>query len=350
MCLNERHQTKFGMMKDREEEGAPQLDLFAWSGRDGGVAGPADKDGTEVLEAEQPGVAEPEDIAAMAPAAIHHALEVQLGATSAAPGTVLRLIAEVARRGDRAAAPLLVKLCRRHAGFDRSRTVPEVAMALEALAAIGAADAAPLILQLVEQDALGPSSTAAALRYFTAVRHRPAVCLLIPCLEHAVPDVRAAACALAAAIENRDSTDFLVKLLTDFHPAVADAALLALGHLGHRPIKNALEDRLHAARAEEIVKIVEALVAVADEETAVTLGRVAERTADDSARVVVTEALAEPETPTAATWLERLADDPSPTVRRAVAAGLAAYGEAQARKPAPALKGAPRGSTVRDGR
>ena len=63
--------------------------------------------------------------------------------------------------GDRAAAPLLVKLCRRHAGFDRSRTVPEVAMALEALAAIGAADSAPLILQLVEQDALGPASTAA---------------------------------------------------------------------------------------------------------------------------------------------------------------------------------------------
>ncbi len=326
------------MMEKREDEGAPQLDLFAWSGRDGDVAGPGGDDGTAVLEGEQPGGAEPEDIAAMAPAALHHALEARLG--SAARGTVLRLIAEVARRGDRAAAPKLVQLCRRHAGFDRSLTVPEVVAALKALAAIGAAETAPAILRLVEQDALGPASTAAALGYFTAVRHRPAGRLLAPCLEHAVPEIRAAACALAAAIGDRDSIDVLVKLRTDFHPAVADGALLALGHLGHRPAKFALEDRLRDALPEQIPGIVEALGAVADEETAVSLGRVAERSADDGVRIAIAETLAELETRTAASWLARLADDANPTVRRAVAAGLAAYDEARMEKSLPRATGA----------
>ena len=317
------------MMANREEVGTAQLDLFAWCGRDGAGGGPGDDDGTEELQGEQPGVFEPEDIAAMTPAALHHALEARHGATVAARATVGRLIEEVARRGDRAAVPLLVGLCRRHAGFDRATAVPEVAAALRALAAIGAAEAAPAILPLVEQGALAPESTAAALGYFAAVGHRPAASLLDHCLEHETPAVRAAACALAAAIGDRDRIDILVSLRTDFYPEVADGALLALGHVGHRPAKFALEARLHAAPAEEIPRIVEALVAVADEETAVSLGRVAERAADEGVRTAIAEALSAFETRTAARWLARLADDPSPAVRRTVAAGLAAYGEAE---------------------
>ena len=87
--------------------------------------------------------------------------------------------------------------------------------------------------------------------------------------------------------------------------------MLALGHLGHRPVKGALEDRLNAARPEEVPRIVEALVGVADDETAVALGRVAERAAGVGTRTVIMDRLAEFENPVAARWLARLADHPS---------------------------------------
>ncbi len=53
---------------------------------------------------------------------------------------------------------------RRHAGFDRSRAVPEVVAALNALTAVGAADAAPVIIRLVEQggQCIGPLKLALA--------------------------------------------------------------------------------------------------------------------------------------------------------------------------------------------
>ncbi len=233
------------------------------------------------------------------------------------------LIAEVERRREATGAPLLVRVCRRHAGFDRSRTVPEVVAALKALTAVGAANAAPAIMRLVEQGALGHASVAAALRYFASVRHRPAATLLRPHLDHDEAEVREAACTLAAVIGTHRNIESLLELCKDTSAEVIDAALIALGNLGHRPVKKALEARLQTAAIDEIPKIVDALVPVSDEETAVSLGRLVERISDENVRYVVAEALAELDGRAAVTWLLRLVDDPCPAIRQVVADALA---------------------------
>ncbi len=233
------------------------------------------------------------------------------------------LIAEVERRREATAAPLLVRVCRRHAGFDRSRAVPEVVAALEALTAVGAADAAPAIIRLVEQGALGHASVAAALRYFASVRHRPAAVLLRPHLDHDEAEVREAACTLAAVIGKRRNIERLLELCKDTSAEVIDAALIALGNLGHRPVKKVLESRLQTAAIDEIPKIVDALVPVSDEETAIGLGRLVERVSDEYVRYVVAEALAELDGRAAVTWLLRLVDDPCPAIRQVVGDALA---------------------------
>ena len=300
-----------------------QLDLFGWRQREGDPARPGEDDGRPP----GPGGRTPidsDEISAMTAAALLDALDAGLEATTTGRRTLLPLIAEVERRREAAAVPRLLKVCRRHAGFDRARAVPEVAAALKALAAMGAAEPARAILRLVTQDALGPLSVAAALDYFAALRHRPAAALLDLCFGDESLAVREAACALAAAIGQHVSIETLLELRTDREPRVADAALIALGYLGYRPVKEALEARLRTARPAEIPKVVESLAGVADAETAVTLGRAAEGTSDGTARRAIAQALAELGGTAATTWLLRLAGDPSPRVRRAVAAGLAA--------------------------
>ncbi len=237
---------------------------------------------------------------------------------------LLALIAEVGRRREAAAAQIMVRVCRRHAGFDRERAVPEVAAALKALAAARAADGAPAILRLVENGALGHASVAAALLYFASVRYRSAAKLIRACLHHDEAGLRAAACALAAALAARSETGRLSELLHDTRSEVADAALLALGGFGYRPVKKTLESRLQTAAVDDIPGIVDALAAVSDEETAVCLGRRAEGVSDDGVRCVLARALAELDGRAAAKWLLRLANDPSPAVRSLAADALAA--------------------------
>ena len=310
------------MMEDLEDQGSSQLDLFAWRGRDGGpgegVGGNAPSG-----DARRPAPIEPSAVAAMTREALLGNLETRLESATGDSPTLRLLIAEVKRRREAKAAPLLARLCRRHAGFDRSRTVAEVAAALEALGALGAADAAPAILRLVEQGAFGPQSEAAAVRYLAVVRHRPAAALLRDRFEHESPEVRAAACGLAAATGTRGSIDHLQGLSADADAAVVDAAHMALGNLGYRPVKNRLEARLETATSEEIPDILEALGPVADEETAVRLGRVAERSPENAVRRLIADALAEVPGGKAVSRLLRLADDPCPGVRRAVVAALA---------------------------
>ena len=301
-----------------------QLDLFGWRRREGDPAGPGEDDGRPPGPGRRTPI-DSDEISAMTAAALLDALDA--GLETATTGPLLLLIAEVGRRREAAAAPRLLKVCRRHAGFDRARAVPEVAAALKALAAMGAAEPARAILRLVTQDALGPLSVAAALDYFAALRHRPAAALLDLCFGDESLAVREAACALAAAIGQHGCTETLLELRTDREPRVADAALIALGNLGYRPVKEALEARLRTARPAEIPKVVESLAGVADAETAVTLGRAAEGTSDDTARRAIAQALAELSGRAATNRLLRLAGDPCPGVRRAVAAGLAETGD-----------------------
>jgi len=310
------------MREGREGFRSSQLDLFAWRVRDGNSAETVEHGGRP-CDARQPARTEPQDVAAMTREVLLSALESRFDDPTGDRHGLVPLIAEVERRREATAAPLLVRVCRRHAGFDRSRAVPEVVAALNALTAVGAVDAAPAIIRLVEQGALGHASVAAALRYFASVRHRPAAVLLRPHLDHDEAEVREAACTLAAVIGTRSHIERLLELCKDTSAEVIDAALIALGQLGHRPVKKALESRLQTATIDEIPKIVDALVPVSDEETAISLGRLVERVSDENVRYVVAEALAELDGRAAVTWLLRLVDDPCPAIRQVVADALA---------------------------
>ena len=114
-----------------------------------------------------------------------------------------------------------------------------------------------------------------------------------------------------------------MELCNDTRTEVVDAALIALGSLRHRPVKKILEARLQTAAIDDIPEIVDALVAVPDEETAVCLGRLIERVSDEYVRCVIAEALAELDGRAAATWLLRLVDNPCPAIRQVVADALA---------------------------
>ena len=310
------------MGEGREGFRSSQLDLFAWRERDDNSAETVGHGGWP-RDALQPNRTEPQDVAAITPEALLSALESRFDDPMGDSRDLVPLIAEVERRREATAVPLLVRVCRRHAGFDRSRTVPEVVAAMKALTAISAADAAPAIVSLVEQDALGHASVAAALRYFASVHHRPAAVLLRPYLDHDESEVREAACTLAAVIGTRSNIKRLLELCNDTCPEVIDAALIALGNLGHRPVKKILESRLQTASIDEVPKIVDALFPVSDEETAVCLGRLIERISDENVRCVVAEALAGLDGRAAVTWLLRLVDDPCPAIRRVVAEALA---------------------------
>jgi HEAT repeat protein len=147
--------------------------------------------------------------------------------------------------------------------------------------------------------------------------------LLRPHLDHDEAEVREAACNLAAVIGTRSNIERLLELCKDTSAEVIDAALIALGNLGYRPVKKILESRLQTAAIDEIPKIVDALIPVSDEETAVSLGRLVERISDEKVRCVVAEALAELDGRGAVTWLLRLVDDPCPEIRKVVADALA---------------------------
>ena len=66
----------------------------------------------------------------MTPEALLSALESRFDDPTGDSRDLVLLIAEVERRREAAAAPLLVRVCRRHAGFDRSRNVPELVAAV----------------------------------------------------------------------------------------------------------------------------------------------------------------------------------------------------------------------------
>ena len=89
------------------------------------------------------------------------------------------------------------------------------------------------------------------------------------------------------------------------------------------PSRRFLESRLQTADIDEIPKIVDALIPVSDEETAVSLGRLVERVSDENVRYIVVEALAGLDGRAAVTWPLRLVDDPCPAVRQVVADALA---------------------------
>ncbi|HSK41870.1 MAG TPA: HEAT repeat domain-containing protein [Arenibaculum sp.] len=227
------------------------------------------------------------------------------------------------RREQRAVMPLL-RVCRLFAGHDRDREAPaaELRAALDALAAIGAADAGPPLVDMVEADAFGTAGTAAALACLAALRSRTAAGLIGRLAASPEPTIRRAVCVLAGALARPEELDAIMALATDPDRRVARAACLTLGRLGHRPVKPELEELLVRAAPMDLAAVAQALVPVADDDTAVVLGRVAERS-DEAGRLAIVEALGALDLPEAAVWLVRLARDRKPSVRLGVVGALA---------------------------
>jgi HEAT repeat protein len=201
----------------------------------------------------------------------------------------------IGQRRLKSAVPALEALCRRYAGFGASGpAIPEQVAALEALAAIGGAPAAQVVARLIlRQQVLGNTlAVALSVAVQLAVTFPPETALDL--LRNPDPSVRADACRCVRSHPAVIAT--LVDLLSDLHGEVHAAAACALGRLGRtetRPMLLRLLDRTPDRN------VVEALAAIADDDTVVLLGRWA-RTRSPALREAVIAALEECETPLAA--------------------------------------------------
>lgn len=296
-----------------------QGDLFAWPRRPAAAAAalaPSAGQGEAAPEA-----ALPDSFDRLATDVLVDRLAGLLDADRPAMAAFVALADELGARRDPAAAPVLLRLAHRFAGFDREAGAPEMRAALRALAAVAAPSCATAVTDLATLDALSPESLALALDVLAAVRHRPAAPLARRHLTHEVAAVRVAACGLVRALRLRQTAPVLEGLLTDPAQAVTRAAALTLGGLALRAGKEPLEAWLPGATPLDLPLVAAALVPVADEDTAVLLGRAAER-ADLAGRLSIVAALGQIDGRASVTWLGRLARDRKPEVRQAVAEAL----------------------------
>lgn len=305
----------------------PQGDLFAFPRR---PVTEAPEPAAAPVEA--PAVAVPEGLESVETAAVIDRLAALLDDDRPAMAAFVALADDLGRRRAQTAVPVLVRLAHRFAGFDRDAAAPEMRAALRALARIADAGCATAVTDLATLDALSSESLALALDVLAAVRHRPAAPLARRHLGHEAPTVRVAACALAARLRLRETAPTLEALLTDPTPTVARAAALALGGLAHPAGKAPLETWLSGALPHELPAVIAALGPVADGDTAILLGRAAER-ADLDGRLAVVAALGAIDGRAPVTWLARLARDRLPAVRTAVATALEATTEPDAAAP-----------------
>ncbi|HZH28243.1 MAG TPA: HEAT repeat domain-containing protein [Azospirillaceae bacterium] len=232
------------------------------------------------------------------------------------------VVGELGRRRVRAAVAPLLQLIRRHRGHDRLHPAPQVAHAAEALAAIGDPAAGAPLAALATEGAFSAVSVVAMLSALAELRFRPSAGILPSLLSDADPDVRRAACRTAAAIGAAELVPALEATAADAPPQVAAAAVLALGHLGWRPAKAALEASLDRAAPVDLPDILAALRPLADGESAVHIGRACERM-DEAGRIAAVEVLADIGGPAAVAGIIRRVRDPRAAVRLAVAHALA---------------------------
>ncbi len=215
------------------------------------------------------------------------------------------LAGEAARRKLVAAVPALEALCRRFKGFGLQHAIPEQTAALQALAAIGGAEAVAAVRRIVVGDMVSGPGQREAVRAAAALRcilPEPTAAAL---LRHADPEVRAQACRCAPRIAQVAS--LLVSLLEDLNPGVATAAAKALGRMGRAEARPWLARLLRQCPDADLV---EAVTPVADEECVVLLGRIArQHAALRDAALVALEAI---ETPRAAAILAALGNPGAP--------------------------------------
>jgi HEAT repeat protein len=291
-----------------------QLDLFAHAQGDPVLADPPLSDDAAEEAPPRPIADYPTDL-------LLDALNAHLYAEPPPEPRLIPAIVELGERGETRAVPYLIRTCRRFAGHDAQVPAAEVVAALDALARIGPASAALPLIDLIRRGLFGPASTAAALACFGLLGCRPAAELIRPSLLHSDPRVRQAACGLAASLNRQEDVEALEPLLHDPDRGAAKAARLALGELGYKPAREALEELLDRATPIDIPLVARALVAVADDDTPVKLVRAAER-CDEQGRCAIVEALGAMERPTAVGQLIRMTRDSRSAVRLAVIEAL----------------------------
>jgi hypothetical protein len=184
--------------------------------------------------------------------------------------TCQALAGEAARRKLAAAVPALEALCRRFRGFGLHHAIPEQTAALQALAAIGGAEAVAAVRSIVVGAVVsGPGqrdAVRAAASLHCILPEPEAAALLL----HADPEVRAQACRCAPRTPR--IAVLLNNLLEDLNQGVATAAAKSLGRMGRTEARPWL---VRLLREIPDADLIEAVTPVADEDCAVMLGRVA---------------------------------------------------------------------------
>lgn len=190
-------------------------------------------------------------------------------ACASAPDAVL-LAKEAGRRRVSAAVPGLEAMCRRLKGFGQRHALREQTVALQALAAIGGPAAAAAVGRIIADAVVQGPGLRDALEAAARFGCRLPADRLLDWLRDADPAIRAAACRCAGPRQGAES--LLIELLGDLNAPVAEAAACALGRLGRSEARPTLLRLLCTAPSPEVLN---AIVAIADEDSLVQLARLA---------------------------------------------------------------------------
>jgi hypothetical protein len=220
-------------------------------------------------------------------------------------GDACALAAEAGRRRLGEAVGALAALCRRFVGFGLDRRVPEQIAALNALSAIGGAEAARAVHRMIVSHIVQGPNLAAAVVAAAELGVKLTPDIALPLLRHADPRVRAAACGCVRA--GGEVVPALIALLTDGDDEIATAAACALGRMGRTEARDPLKRCLIAKPS---TRVIDALAGVADEEAVVFLARLGRKRPDLANSILA--ALEEIDHPTATvaasaltSWLSR---------------------------------------------
>ncbi len=203
------------------------------------------------------------------------------------------LAAEAGRRKLVTAVPALGALCRRFKGFGRQAVVAEQIASLAALARVGGREAADVVGRMIAEDVVQGPGLPAAVAAAAALGSRLPAEVVLACLRHPNPAVRADACRLA--VRSDEVVAVLIDLLDDLHDSVTVAAACALGRMGRDEARSRLIRLLANAPSPEAI---DAFAHIADDDGAVLLGRLANNHPDLAAAVLA--ALDESDLPRAA--------------------------------------------------
>jgi hypothetical protein len=168
------------------------------------------------------------------------------------------------------AVPGLVALWSRFKGFGTTSPLPEQRLALLTLGETGTPDAQNEIRKILAAPGMPDSLLPVALQAAVTAKLSLPLRYITPWLEHKVPLVRALAFSL---IQTAIPPLYLLETgLSDPDPSVRRAALVTAGNLGHHIAKAGLLGEFRKSPSSQIIR---ALLAIADEEIIIKMGRFA---------------------------------------------------------------------------